>query len=197
MVNVTFRVRSSYPDSAAPFGSHWTHRGTDFEARISLSLEEAARGGKRQFALPDPLAGERKTYAVNFPAGIRPGQRLRLAGQGVQGGDLFLVVDIQPHPRFSLEGRDLHTTLAVSPWVAALGGKAPLQTLDGEILVNIPPGSSSGRIIRLRGKGYPDPAGAGDLYARIDIAVPQKLSSRERELFEKLAAVSDFEPAAA
>ncbi len=78
----------------ASHNAPWAHRDTDYEAAVSLTLEEAAAGGKRQLSLPDPATGRHKTYAVNFPKGMRPGQRIRLAGQGGQGGDLYLVVQL-------------------------------------------------------------------------------------------------------
>jgi curved DNA-binding protein len=171
----------------------------DSEARISLAIEEAGRGGKRQITLTDPDTGRRRTLRVTIPKGVRPGQRIRLAGQGRQGaggsrGDLYLTVEILPHPRFRLEGADLHTLLPIAPWEAALGGKATLTTLDGQVTVKIPAGSSSGQKIRLRGKGFPAQSGSnGDLIAELRIVVPKKLTAREKELYEKLEATSDFE----
>lgn len=175
-------------------------RGADHEASISLGLAEAASGGKREISLTDPSTGRRRTLEVKIPRGIRPGQRIRLAGQGGLGvdgktrGDLYLSVELLPDSRFRLEGRDLHTTLPITPWEAALGGQARIQTLAGNLTVKIPPGSSSGRKIRLRGKGYPDTAGgAGDLLAEIRIQVPERLTEEEKQLFEELAKVSKFE----
>ena len=176
-------------------------RGIDHEATITLPLEEAGRGGKREVTLTDPATGRRKTLRVTIPAGIRPGQRIRLSGQGGQGpgggprGDLYLTVELLPNPRFRLRGADLHTTLAVTPWEAALGGQATLGTLDGDVVVRIPPGSSSGRRIRLRGRGFPDASGGnGDLLAEIRIVLPEHLTEEEREGFEKLAQTSKFQP---
>ena len=140
---------------------------------------------------------------MNIPRGVLPGQRIRLAGQGGEGafggppGDLYLRVEIAPHAAFRLEWHDLHTVLPVTPWVAALGGDALLHTLDGTLRVKVPPGSSSGRRIKIRGKGFPDPRGAhGDLYAELRIVVPERLSAEERQLFEKLQQVSAFTPPA-
>lgn len=177
--------------------------GTDHEALISLTLPEAARGGKREITLTDPDTGQRKTYAVTIPKGVRAGQRIRLAGRGGTGaeggqrGDLYLRVELLPDPRFELEGLDVYTSVPVSPWEAALGGQATLDTLDGPVTVKIPPGSSTGRKIRLRGKGFPNSSGGqGDLLAEIKVAVPVELTARERELFEELARESSFEPRA-
>jgi len=177
--------------------------GADQEARLTLTLEEAARGGKREITLRDPETGRARTLAVAIPAGVRPGQRIRLAGQGDAGrgggpsGHLYLYVDIAPHPRFELEGKDLHTVLPVAPWTAALGGEALLETLGGTVKLKVPAGSSSGRRIRLAGKGFPggrEPA--GDLYVEIRIVVPEHAGSEERKLFESLSRGSRFTPPA-
>jgi len=181
----------------------WSMAGADQEARLPLSLEEAARGGEREISLTDPDTGQTRTYTVPIPKGIRQGQRIRLSqlgGKGMGGGqtgDLYLHVELLPHPKFRLEGRDLYTTLEVTPWEAALGADATLSTLGGNVRVKVPAGSSSGRRIRLRGKGFPDPrGGAGDLYAEIQIAVPKSLTDEERRLFEELAQCSTFQPQA-
>ena len=173
--------------------------GADNEARITLSLEEAGRGGKREIQLTDPRTGKRRKLRVTIPRGIRPGQKIRLAGQGSQGargrGDLYLTVDLLPHPNFKLDGADLRTVLPITPWEAALGGTASLETLDGTVTVKVPAGSSSGRRIRLRGKGFPAGNGAfGDLLAEIRVMVPENLSDRQKALFEELQKTSDFDP---
>lgn len=182
-------------------GAGFDPRGQDQEATIALPLEEAARGGSREIGVTDPMTGEVKKYSINLPRGVKPGQKIRLAGRGGPGagggkaGDLLLKVELLPSDSFRLEGLDLYTELAVSPWEAALGADAAVRTLDGAIKLRVPPGSSSGRKIRLRGKGFPNPKGAaGDLYAEIKIAVPGELSEKERQLFEELQEVSSFEP---
>jgi curved DNA-binding protein len=171
-------------------------RGGDQEATLEITLEEAARGGRRKISL-----GDGRDYDVDIPAGVRDGQRIRLAGEGGQGagngppGDLFLRIRVKPHPRFRVEGDDLFTDLPVAPWEAALGATVEIPTLDGTARVKVPPGSSSGRRLRLRGEGMPGPGNRrGDLYATVKIVVPKKLSDRERELFQQLAEVSDFDP---
>jgi len=172
--------------------------GADHEAEVWLGLEEALQGGRRKITLQNPDTARRKSYRVDIPAGVREGQRLRLAGQGGTGagrtGDLYLVVRLHPHPSLRLEGSDLYTVLEVPPWIAALGGKARLRTLDGEVAVSVPASSSSGRKIRLRGKGFARPGGRGDLYAEIRIAVPKRLSSEERRLYERLAHLAEQAP---
>jgi curved DNA-binding protein len=186
----------------AGFGQDFRSAGNDTEATIALSLEEAVRGGKREITLTDPSTGQRKTLSVKIPEGVRAGQRIRLGGQGQLGmgggpaGDLYLKIEIEPDPRFRVEGSNLHTTVPVAPWEAALGGDAEVQTLDGTVRVKIPAGSSSGRKIRLRGRGLPQAGGSigekGDLLAEVRIVIPEQLSARERELFEQLAEASSF-----
>ena len=136
-----------------------------------------------------------------IPAGVTDGQRIRLAGQGGRGsdgapaGDLYLIVRIAPHPRYRLDGRDLYTELRLAPWEAALGTSVAVDTPGGEVKVKVPAGTSSGRRIRLRGRGLPNPRGKpGDLFAEARIMVPSRLSRAERRLFEQLAAESDFDP---
>ena len=182
-------------------GWAWNQPGADREARLTLTLEEAAHGGEREISLSGPTAGQTKTYRVRIPQGVRSGQHIRLAGQGEPGvgnapaGDLYLSVELVPHALFRLEGRDLYTTVPVTPWEAALGAEVTLPTLGRAVHVKIPAGSSSGRKIRLKGKGFPDAkSGAGDLYAEISIRVPEELSVEERKLFEQLADVSTFAP---
>ncbi len=175
-------------------------RGQDHEAQIRLTLEEAARGGNREIQMTDPDTGQTRKLRVKIPAGVRPGQRIRLADQGGSAppggrrGSLYLKIELLPHPRYRLEGSDLITTLPLSPWEAALGGKVSVHTLEGERTVRIPPGSSSGRKIRLRGLGFPASGGAkGDLYAELKIVVPEALTDRERQLYSELAEASPFE----
>jgi curved DNA-binding protein len=177
---------------------HFAARGADHEAVLELSLEEAARGGRRSLTI-----GDGGRYEVDIPPGIRDDQRIRLTGEGGQGtgggpaGDLLLRVRIKPHPRFRLDGRDLHVTLPVTPSEAALGGEAEVPTLDGTARVRVPAGSSSGRTLRLRGQGFPGSRGErGDLHATVAIKVPKHLSDRERELYEQLAVGSSFDPRA-
>jgi curved DNA-binding protein len=169
----------------------FTSRGADHEAVLELSLEEAARGGTRKITL-----GDGRDYEVTIPSGVRDGQRIRLAGEGGRGagggppGDLLLRVRLRPHPRFRVEGSDLQTEIPVAPWEAALGATVEVPTLTGSARVKVPAGSPCGRKLRLRGEGL----GGGDLYARLKIEVPKRLSDDERELFERLAEVSDFDP---
>ena len=174
--------------------------GADQEAEIPLTVEQAYHGGRHTTITIEGIDGPR-TLDVTIPGGVTNGQRIRLAGQGGRGsdgaspGDLYLVVRITPHPVYRVEGRDLHVTLPLTPWEAALGTSAVIGTPGGEAKVKVPAGTSSGRRLRLRGRGLPNTRGKdGDLLAEVQIMVPSKLSGKERELFEQLAAVSDFDP---
>jgi len=173
-------------------------RGIDREALLELSIEDALEGGRRRLTLDD------RGIDVNFPAGVRDGQLIRLAGQGGPGrdggpaGDLYLRIALRPHPRFRRRGADdLDVDLEVAAWQAALGATVPVQTPAGTAQVRVPAGSSSGRRLRLRGRGLPKAAGGrGDLHAVVRITVPKKLSDRERELYEQLAQSSSEEASA-
>lgn len=174
--------------------------GADQEAELRLSVEEAFHGGRRRVTLGGG-AGPQRGYEVRIPRGVVDGQRIRLAGEGSQAspdglaGDLYLVVRLAPHPRYRLIGRDIHVDLPVSAWEGALGAAVPLVTPGGTVQVTVPPGSSTGRRLRLRGQGMPNPRGhPGDLYAEVTVAVPASPSVKERELFEELATVSSFDP---
>ena len=177
----------------SPFGGG-ARAGNNSEAALPLSLEEAVRGGTREITLSDPATGQQKTLSVKIPEGVRPGQKIRLTGQGSAGmgggqaGDLLLKVEITPDPRFRIEGSDILTTVAVTPPQAVLGGEADVETPTGAVRVRIPPRSSSGRKIRLRGRGLAQSGGSkGDLLAEIRIIVPEGLTDREIELYEQLA----------
>ncbi|MCI0389480.1 MAG: DnaJ domain-containing protein [Acidobacteria bacterium] len=142
-----------------------------------------------------------KSLEVNIPAGVRDGSVIRLAGQGepgtgnAQAGDLFLRVRIKPHPLFSLVGEDdIQVELPVAPWEAALGAKVSVLTLDGPVEMTIPAGAQGGQRLRLRGQGLNRRGdGRGDEYVKLKIVIPPKLSAKEKELFEKLAAESRFD----
>lgn len=166
----------------------------DLNAEVEIPLEEAMRGGKRAIKLSDS-GGKSRSFEVSLPEGVRDGQKLRLTGQGEGGGDLYISVKIKKHPRFRVEGSDIETDVNIAPWEAALGSEVTFPTVTGKATVHIPAGTKSGKKIRLRAKGLSRKGGGkGDLYAVLHIVLPGKLSDRERELFEKLAAESSFKP---
>ncbi len=172
--------------------------GAGQEAELPLTVGEAYRGGRKSVTIGG--AGQR-TFEVNIPPGVTDGQRIRLAGQGGRGsdgarsGDLYFIVRILPHPVYRVQGRDLHLDLRLAPWEAALGTSVPVDTPGGQAKVTVPPGTSCGRRLRLRGRGLPNPRGKpGDLFAEAKIMVPPRLSPAERQLFEQLAAASGFDP---
>jgi len=173
--------------------------GSDQEFEAEITVEEAYRGTQRSLTITGP-DGQR-TLDVNIPAGVVDGQRIRLRGQGGRGtggaepGDLYLIIRIAPHPRYRVSGRDLSATLPLSPWEAALGATVPVDTPGGPAAVNVPPGTSSGRRLRLKGHGLPNRRGEpGDFYAEAQIRVPSSLTREERRLFEELRERSTFDP---
>jgi curved DNA-binding protein len=130
-----------------------------------------------------------------MPAGVMSGQRIRLKGQGPNGGDLYLKIILQPHPFFTLDGYDVHCKLKLSPSEAVLGAQVEVPTLSGPVKLNVPPGVQSGQQLRLANKGYPkDDRTYGDQYVEIVIVVPKNPSSRERELYQQLLRVQSFNP---
>ena len=173
--------------------------GADQEAELTLSIDDAYRGGHRTITLGGPNGA--RTFEVDIPPGVTEGQRIRLAGQGGRGmgagapGDLYLVVHLAPDPRYRVEGRDIIVTLALAPWEAALGASVAVETPGGEAKVRVKAGTSSGQRLRLRGRGLPSLRGkAGDVLAEVRIMVPRSLTAEERRLFEELAATSTFDP---
>jgi curved DNA-binding protein len=173
-------------------------KGRDYENTVQISLEDARRGAALKLNLAD-TAGER-TLEVTIPPGVREGQKLRLRGKGGKGhnggadGDIYLHIMLAPHPVFRPDRHDLYFDLALAPWEAALGTELEVPSLDGPVLLTVPPGMRSGRKLRLRGRGLA--RDHSDLYAIVHIDVPPKLSERERELYQELQRISTFNPRA-
>ncbi|NLW82215.1 MAG: DnaJ domain-containing protein [Desulfovibrionales bacterium] len=189
-----------------PFGRTMRSRGRDAEVRLTLSLEEAYRGGRKTLTLQEQARGpdgrpqmQSKTLEVNIPSGVKDGAKIRLAGQGSPGigggpaGDLLLQVSIEDHPLFRLEGVNVIFDLRLAPWEAALGCSVRIPTLDGPVDMTIPSGVSSGQKLRLAGKGLGKGSSQGDQFVRIVIRTPKKLTDRERELWRELSQISSFE----
>ncbi len=139
----------------------------------------------------------RRDVKVRIPAGVTDGTRIRVKGRGGPGrnggpaGDLYVVCRVQPHDVFTVKGRDLALTLPVTFAEAALGADVAVPTLDeNTVTVRIPPGTPTGRTLRVRGRGVPHPKGAGDLLATVEVAVPARLTDEQRAAIEALAAAS-------
>ncbi len=162
--------------------------GRDVEGDIMVTLEEVAQGSTREVTFRPSPDQEPLRYHVKIPPGVREGQRIRLAGKGGHGvgggrpGDLFLRVRYAKHPDFKLEDGELSVDVHVPPWDAVLGGEVHVPTLTGRVKLKIPPGTSSGARMRLRGMGL----GGGDLYAVVRIDVPTELTPAQRSLWEEL-----------
>ncbi len=163
-------------------------RGQDYEQEVEITLEEAYSGTSRRLRRPDG-----STVEVKIPAGAKEGSKVRFRGLGGPGnppGDLFLRIHIHPHSRFRIEGSDLYTEVPVDVYTAVLGGEVLVPTPDGRtVRLKIPPHTQNGRKFRLRGKGMPKGKGGGhgDLYAVVDVRLPERLTPEEKELWEKLA----------
>ncbi len=184
----------------------FAQRGHDVEADLLVTLEEALRGSQRRVTVrrPDETAdgGERRdTYQVRIPAGVSDGQRIRLGGQGGKGsgggaaGDLYLRVHFARHPDLTVDGADLHADLDLAPWEAVLGAQVNVPALDGATRLRVPPGTTAGTRLRLRGLGLlRTDKTRGDLYATARIVVPTEISTEERAAWEELAKASKFTP---
>ncbi len=172
-----------------PFGSfsRKQRRGRDVEAEISISLQDALHGGKRTISVSG------RTLDVNIPAGVREGAKLRLSGQGDAAmgggvpGDLFLRIKFAAHADFQVDGNNILYNLPLMPWEGVLGASVRVPTLEGEIEMTIPAGTSSGRRFRLRGRGLGPSASRGDQMLTVMIQVPTELNDEERALWEQIA----------
>jgi molecular chaperone DnaJ len=146
------------------------------------------------------ITTQTRTITVRIPAGVKNGQRIRLAGKGAPGrrggpaGDLFVVVHVAEHELFGRKGDDLTLTVPVTFAEASLGTTLTVPTLDGTVSLKIPAGTASGRTLRVRGRGVPGKRSSGDLLVTVDVAVPARLTPEQRELLEKLAAAMDEDP---
>jgi curved DNA-binding protein len=187
------------------FGQRETmaERGSDVEADIMVTLEEALHGSTRQVSLRRAGSMKTETYQVRIPRGVREGQRIRLAGQGEaserggKSGDLFLRVRLARRPDFSVEGSDLVHEVKIAPWQAVLGDELIVPTLEGNARLKLPSGTQGGQRFRLRERGLPGVSGQrGDLYVVVQIALPKKLTEREREIWEQLARLHGSEKSA-
>lgn len=173
-------------------------RGSDLQATITIDLASAFSGGRERITLRDAVHGER-TLEVKIPAGIEPRRQIRLSGQGNPGinggasGDLMLEVAVRDDNRFRLEGRNIISTVPITPWEAALGATVNVPTLAGHVGLRIPAGSNSGRKLRLRGRGWPS-SEPGDQIVLLEIHVPPAETDEQKAFYEEMAAKFDFDP---
>jgi curved DNA-binding protein len=163
-------------------------RGQDYEHPVDLTLEEAFAGAARLLQLGD------RRLEIKIPAGVKTGSKVRMAGEGAPGsagsGDLFLKINVLPHSVFERKGDDLYREVDVDLYTAILGGEVRVVTLSGNVTLRIPPESQAGRTIRLQGQGMPslqNPQQRGDLYVKLRVKLPTKLSEQEKKLFTELA----------
>lgn len=193
---------------ADPFRAR-RRRGGDTRARIVITLEDAYRGATRQISLKhtEPGADGRprilqRTINVKIPKGIAPGQQIRLTGQGEGGpghsakGDLYLDVAFQPHSLYQLSGRDVTLELPVAPWELALGATVRAPTPAGSIDLKIPPGSSAGSALRLKGRGLPAQGQSGDFFVTLQVVLPPAHTEAEQAAWRTFQNACHFNPRA-
>lgn len=195
------------------FGGYSRHRqapvpGEDYQANITLSLEEAYKGCTRQLTIPIHSLNEQgqiettsQTLNVKIPAGVRYGQKIRLTGQGAPGfnngprGDIYLTVHFHKHPKFEVKEQDIYLTLPLAPWEAALGTTLQVPTLGGNVDLKIPEGSQAGQKLRLKGRGLPGKI-SGDQFILLKIMIPQAKTESAKKLYEQMAKELSFNPRA-
>lgn len=193
------------------FGSRqsgYQGRGQDHHARILIEIEDAYTGATRDITLHAPQIDENgrvstseRSLRVKIPKGVREGQHIRLAGQGMPGiggadaGDLFLQIAFHSHDLYRVDGRDVYLELPVTPWEAALGAKLTLPTPAGLVNLNIPEGSQSGRKMRLKGRGIPATT-VGDMFVTLRVVLPEVKTDVDRKLYQQMQSQLDFNPRA-
>jgi curved DNA-binding protein len=162
----------------------------DIEAKLTLPLEKAYQGGRERIRLEDG-----RSLEVDMPSGMYNGQKIRLKGQGLNNGDLYLKISISPHHFFKIEGCDISCQIPLTPSEAILGSSIEVPTIDGLVKMNVPSGVKSGQRLRLANKGYPDSNGKrGDQLVVLQILVPQEISKQEKELYQKIREIETFNP---
>jgi len=167
-----------------------TNGRRDVEAKLTLPLEKAYQGGRERIRLEDG-----RSLEVEIPGGIGNNGLIRLKSQGIDGGDLYLKISIAIHPFFDVVGSNIYCQLPITPVEAVLGGTVEVPTLDGLVKMSVPAGITPGQRLRLANKGYPSDKGErGDQLVEIQIAVPNKISEAERELYTKLREIQSFNP---
>ncbi|MGB3136571.1 MAG: J domain-containing protein [Nodosilinea sp.] len=164
----------------------------DADADLVIPLEKAFRGGRERIRLEDG-----RSLEVNMPAGMVTGQRIRLRGQGIGGGNLYLRIQVDPHPFYTLQDNDVYCQVPITPSEAALGSTIDIPTLDGPVRTTLPQGAQTGQIIQLAGRGYLiGRESRGDQIVELEVVVPTELSDREKALYEELRQTERFRPRA-
>ncbi len=164
----------------------------DAEADLTVPLEKAYAGGRERVRLEDG-----RSLEVSMPPGMVTGQRIRLKGQGIDGGNLYLRIEVKPHDYFTLQASDIYCRLPITPSEAVLGGTLAVPTLSGRINMMIPPGVQSGQRLRLSGKGYPmGPGLYGDQIVELEVVIPKVLDDEEKALYQELRNLERFNPRA-
>lgn len=193
-------IRADHDDLKNPFDfflrREQKRRKKEREVQLNITLEHAFKGTTLNMVLDLPLDDgrtETKKIKLKIPQGAKDGDRLKL-----KDPEVTVVLNLEKHPNYEVDGRDISSQVDITPWEAALGGTVDVQTPGGSVKLRIPEGTSSGQKLRLRGQGLPLKPGRsgtpGDFYITVKIVVPKSMTTRERELFEELAKVSTFDP---
>ncbi|MBU6229169.1 MAG: J domain-containing protein [Cyanobacteria bacterium REEB459] len=187
---VSATVQSTSYDQSASQPPPGVARRRDAEADLTIPLEKAFQGGRERIRLEDG-----RSLEVNMPPGLVTGQRIRLRGQGIGGGNLYLRIEVEPHPCFQLRGSDLFCRLPITPSEAALGSTIEIPGLEGPLRMTLPQGAQTGQMVRLVGRGYNTSQGQrGDLLLELEVVVPTRLSDREKALYQELHDTESFKP---
>ncbi len=164
--------------------------GRDIEAKLTLPLSKAYRGGRERIRLEDG-----RSLEVDMPTGMFNGQKIRLKGQGMNGGDLYLKITVARHPFFEVQDSDIFCQVPITPVEAVLGGAVEVPTIDGLVKMTLPPGVRSGQRLRLANKGYIGKTGdRGDQLVEIQVVTPKEITEKEKELYNKLRKIETFKP---
>lgn len=172
--------RRAQPQAGPGVGGRGPRPRSDSRAKVSVPLQAVYDGDKVR------LSVDGRQLDVRVPKGIRPGQVIRLAGQGEGGGNLMLEVEYAAHPQFEVDGRNIIHVLPVTPWQAALGATVSVPTLGGSVELKIPADSEAGRKLRLRGRGLPGTP-AGDQIVELEVTAPKAVNERQRTAYRTLA----------
>jgi len=181
--------KTAYKASEQAAAEAEQERPRDVEARLKLPLEKAYKGGNERIRLEDG-----RSLEIDMPSGMIDGQQMRLRGQGIAGGDLYLTINIASHYFFKLQGKDVFCRVPVTPSEAVLGSAITVRTLDGLVQMSVPAGVKSGQRLRLANKGYPVEGERGDQLVEIQIVVPSEPSDEEKQLYQKLREVETWNP---